>query len=468
MYTKENKEIYSSIHSILQKFNVIYLDTNDDKTQYSQYLHDETFLEGNANCIVFPTCHNDVLEIINAVIQLKKELPESLQKYAQITTRGLGSGLSGGCVPIHGIILSTEKLHRIIHLDPTQMNIHLESGVITSSIHKYTQENNLLYPPDPSSSNISTIGGNIATNAAGPRSYKYGVTRNYVEKIRVVWADGTDDWIGSICKKSSVGIDLKNIIIGSEGQLCIVTEVILKLIPLPKYTQTIIVSFDSYQECTNTILKIVTSNINITCIEFIDEYSLLASQKNWHSSLHNKKALLLLEIISDNENENMEELFILLNNNHTIVALNEHDRLQFWNARISISSSLKKIAPYKIGEDICIPIKHLPIFLERCYKLGIEYNIHTIVWGHAGDGNLHINMLFHTLEILPIIYKMIYDLAKLTISLNGSVSGEHGLGRLKRNLQPLEHTKNLIEKQKQIKKIFDPHQILNINLNNLI
>ena len=463
-------EIYDPIINILDKHHAIYLDSNNKYNLYHSYLKDETFLTGEAHILIFPKNHNDIIEITNAVITLKKELPLSLQDYAQITIRGLGSGLSGACVPTKGIVLCTEKMDSILGVDVYGRTIHTQSGCITANIHKVAQEHNLLYPPDPSSSSMCSIGGNIATNAAGPRSYKYGSTRNYIRKLRMVWGDGTDSWIGANTIKNSMGLDLKHIVTGSEGQLGIITEVVLDLIPQPSYTHTLLIGFDTYEACTKAILKIALSNIDITCIEFMDERSLIVSNEKWKREIQNKKAALLIEYSTNHQDDDQQSNFLisLFDNEVVIVAKKEQDRMAFWEARKSITSALKKISPYKIGEDICIPVQELPNFIPLIYTMGNKYKIYTVIWGHAGDGNLHINMLFNDIKELPIVYKMMEEMAQLTINFKGTISGEHGLGRLKRNLFYLQENKYTIEQQKAITQIFNPYKILNQNIEQAI
>jgi len=437
-----------------------------DSEQFQDFLHDETYLKGSAELVLFPDNHEKVKQVVNLSLKLSQEDSQNKNDY-KITVRGLGSGLAGAAVPQEGIVLSLEKLNNFYKLDIENMRLHVDAGVITSAIHSYLAPKKLTYLPDPSSANVSSIGGNIATNAAGPKSFKYGPTRNYISKIRVVWADGSDDWVGSYSTKSSVGFSLKDLLIGSEGRLGIITEVILKVNALSEYSAIVLVSFDNYIEAAQTIVRISQSSLDVSAVEFIDERSILVTKEMWPQNMQNKKALLLMELEGSEEYvfSELERVGELLENKDILLATDEKRKRSIWDARKKVSENLKNKKKIKIGEDVSIPISNLPDIINYSYKLGDHYNIYTVIWGHAGDGNLHVNMLLDEENEIEKSKKMLDDLIQYVLSIQGSISGEHGLGLIKRNYITNEQGENLVHKQEQLARIFDPEQILNNHLN---
>lgn len=443
------------ILSFLKKHQL--LDSRDDRAK--DYFRDATWLRGKAFYILFPESHEEVARILKIFHEGKREgtLPGS----CHISVRGGGTGLSGAAVPDGGIVLSLERLNTVCEINRDELWIRAGAGCLTSEITQRAEEAGLYYPVDPSSRTAATIGGNIATNAAGAHSLLYGSTRSHVRRLRVVWPDGESDWLGARPPKSSVGFSLKELMIGSQGQFAVTTEVMLSLNNPPQERFTLFIVLDEFEETARAIFDLLHSHHPVSAIEFLDVRSLSASQ--WPVEVKGSEVALLVDLDGSREllEAALRDLSGLFPEEKTFFAADAKAQRILWQAREAVSGNLSRSFPFKVGEDFSIPLSNLSPFLEFVYTLSRQENLDVAIWGHAGEGNLHVNFLFQEEKELEKVQKMIATIAEKSVALEGSLSGEHGLGRIKRDLIQLEQSERLIHYQRELKKIFDPYHLLN-------
>lgn len=397
-----------------------------------------------------------------------------LVKYAgennlSIIPRGAGTGMSGASVPSGNcIVLSFEKMRKMLDVDTKNMTVVVEPGIVNVRLQKELEYLGCFYPPDPASLNICTIGGNVATNAGGPRAIKYGVTRDYVMGIEAVLPDGSIINTGGKTYKKAVGYDLKNLLIGSEGTLAISTKIRLKMLPLPEDVITLLVLFNNLEASGNAVTKILSSKIIPRTMEFMDRLSIEALENYKPTGLPTDvEAILLIELDGypatiKKEAESVVDICRLLGG-EAVVAEDDMARNGLWEARRSISPALYHIKPTKINEDIVVPRDKIPSILMELRKVSEQSRIKIISFGHAGDGNLHVNIMVdknnkHEYAKGMEIVKKIFE---LTISLGGSISGEHGIGITKALYIGMEIKEKELKLMKGIKGLFDPKGIMN-------
>ncbi len=397
-----------------------------------------------------------------------------LVKYAgennlSIIPRGAGTGMSGASVPSGNcMVLSFEKMRKILDVDTRNMTVVVEPGIVNVRLQKELEYLGYFYPPDPASLDICTIGGNVATNAGGPRTIKYGVTRDYVMGIEAVLPDGSIINTGGKTYKKAVGYDLKNLLIGSEGTLAISTKIRLKMLPLPEDVITLLVLFNNLEASGNAVTKILSSKIIPRTMEFMDRLSIEAIENYKPTGLPTDvEALLLIELDGypatiKKEAERVVDICRSLGG-EAVVAEDDMARNGLWEARRSISPALYHIKPTKINEDIVVPRDKIPSILMELRKLSEQSGIKIISFGHAGDGNIHVNIMVDKndkneyakgMEIVKKIFA-------LTVNLGGSISGEHGIGITKAPYIGMETKEKELELMKGIKGLFDPKGIMN-------
>ncbi len=385
-----------------------------------------------------------------------------------ITPRGAGSGLSGGSVPIKGgIVLSCEKMKEIISFDPVSRTIITQPGLVTSELQSIVAKKRLFYPPDPSSYTVSTIGGNVAENAGGLRCFKYGVTGNYVTGIEYVDYKGDTCFTGSL-NKTNIEPDLTGLLVGSEGTLGILTKIALQLIELPEKTITISCYFNDKTKAFDAISTTLASGITPSILEYIDHRALCASASFMQMDYSSEtKALVLIECDGDKERvkfevENLQKslspLAISLE-----IAEDDKQRERLWQLRRGVSPSLTRLSDGRIHEDVAVPCDKLSNFAQIVEDIGSKYGLEIPVYGHAGDGNLHIVILYDISDSKTI--KKAEDAAKnifkAAIDLGGTITGEHGIGMMKKEFLPWQISNDLLKYQKQIKQHFDPQGVFN-------
>ncbi len=434
------------------------LSTPEDLAVYS---YDGTFAEHDPDVVVLP----------NSITQISQLLQFANQAHIPVVTRGMGSGLAAATVPFQGgIVLSTTRMNRILEIDKLNATVQVESGVITADLQSAVEKRGLFYPPDPSSIKHSTIGGNIACNAGGPRCLKYGVTGDYVLGLTVVLADGQVLHTGGKSIKDVVGYDLAALFTGSEGTLCVIAEATLRLISKPIAIRTALAEFPSLADASQTVNAILSSGITPATLELMDETAIACIEEAMTLGLAlDVEAILLIETDGSTESaviqdiQRIQEICLKYGARQVKIAQNNLERNQLWQARRSVSPALARKAPNKLGEDITVPRSAIPEAIRRIKEISRKYQLPIVIFGHAGDGNLHPNILFDKRdpEQWAKVEQMVAEEFRVALELGGTLSGEHGVGSLKRPY--LEQALGLlaIDIQKRIKTALDPNNILN-------
>lgn len=423
------------------------------------YGFDASGFESSPSAVVWPENTEDVVKVMKYAYE--HNIP--------VVPRGAGTGTTGGAVPSKGaIILSIEKMNRIIDIDPENLNALCEPGVINGKLQQELELFGLFYPPDPASMNFCTIGGNVAENAGGPRAIKYGVTRDYVMEIESVLANGQIITTGVRTQKGVVGYDLTRLLIGSEGTLSVFTKIRLKVLPLPEEVVTLICIFDNLELSGQAVSRIISSKIIPRTLEFMDREAIKAVENFKPVGLpKDAEALLLIELDGHpsaitKEAGKIADICKRLGAEINM-AEDEDAREKLWISRRAVSPALYHISPTKINEDIVVPRNKIPEMLRCLRRLSEESGIKIVNFGHAGDGNIHVNIMVNkgNKEEYQKGLMLVEQVFKETLSLGGTISGEHGVGLSKANYIGMEIPKPEIEIMKSIKKIFDPKNILN-------
>ena len=435
-----------------------------DAESMEPYTHDEVVgLRADPEVVVRVTSAEQIAEVFRL----------AQQERVPVTPRGAGYGLSGGAVPVcGGIVLSTEKMNRILEIDRENLMVTVEPGVITGDIHRAVEAEGLFYPPDPASLDSCTIGGNVAEGAGGPRAVKYGVTRHYVCGLEAVLPSGQIITCGGKLVKNVTGYDLIQLLIGSEGTLAVVTQIILRLLPLPKVQVDLLVPYDDFQAAADTVSDIIAHRILPTTIEFMERDSILAVERLSGKEVpHDDAAAHLLIQLDGNRPEAVDadyevvgELCLAHGARDVLVARDRRTRDRLWEARRLIIESLNHESPVNHMEDVVVPRAELPPLLRGIKEIARRHGVRIICFGHAGDGNVHVNVLKDDLpderweSLVPDVAEAIYRLA---LSLGGTITGEHGIGATRRKYLPLALDAAQIELMRGIRAVFDPNGVLN-------
>ncbi len=422
------------------------------------YSRDESGIENFlCDCVVFPKDEKDIIKILRIANDFK--IP--------VTPRGGGTGVCGGAIPLKGgILLSLLRMNKIIDIDERNFLIETQPGVILKNIYEEVEKIHLFYPPDPASFENCTIGGNVATNAGGPRCIKYGVTEDYVLGIEGILPSSEKISFGKKTRKWKAGYNLPKIFIGSEGTLCIFTKIFLKLLPKPEYLETLIAPFEEKENASNSSFEIISNKIIPRCIEYVDESVLEIIGDEIRKFLPQKtKAFLLIEFDGDeNEvNKNTQKTMNILNKNRVIeiyAGISDYEREKLWKIRRDILPNLEKTGYRVRSEDVCVPLREIINLIKIFEEMKKEFPLKICLFGHIGDGNLHINFLWDEKDT-QILNKAIYNLYKKVVSIGGTITGEHGIGILKREYLRVEQDERTINLQKEIKRLFDKNWILN-------
>ncbi len=385
-----------------------------------------------------------------------------------VTPRAGGTGRTGGAVPVAGgIVLRTDRLAQIKEIDRGDLVAVVQPGVITGDLHAACEKEGLFYPPDPNSLKTCMIGGNVAENAGGPRAFKYGVTRDYVLGVEVCLMGGRVLRPGRRTVKGVTGYDVTGLLVGSEGTLGVFTEVTLRLVPKPPEVATVLALFDDVHACGDAVSAIVAAGLVPRCLELLDRATLEAVRANGVSVDTRAGAMLLVEMDGEAAalDPQIERLGEVVSRGRGVVDLlvaqdaAQRDRL--WEARRMLSPATRKLAKYKLSEDIVVPRSRVPELLTRVDAIGAATGVRTLTYGHAGDGNLHVNFLWNDEGERPAVDRAIEALMRATIELRGTLSGEHGIGVSKAAYLPLEQSAELIALQRDLKRVFDPRDLLN-------
>jgi glycolate oxidase len=428
------------------------------------YSHDETIgLWATPEVAVKVASANHVSEILQ--LAQRERIP--------VTPRGAGYGLSGGAVATEGgIVLSTEKMNRVLEIDRHNLMVTVEPGLITGDLHRAVEAEGLFYPPDPASLDSCSIGGNVAEGAGGPRAVKYGTTKDYVCGLEVVLPSGTIITCGGKVVKDVTGYNLIQLLVGSEGTLAIVTKIILRLLPLPKTQIDLLVPFDSFQAAADTVSDIIAHRILPTTMEFTERDSMEAVERLLERKVpHSDAAAHLLIQLDGNLPEAVDadmevvgELCLGHGARDVLVAQDRPTRERLWEARRMIIDALNHESPVNHMEDVVVPRAEMSKLLRAIKEIAERQDVRIISFGHAGDGNVHVNVLKDDLPderwevLVPAVTEEIYQLA---LSLGGALTGEHGIGATRRRYLPLALDEEQIDIMKGIKNVFDPNHILN-------
>jgi glycolate oxidase len=396
------------------------------------------------------------------------------QHLIPVTPRGAGTGLTGGALPnLGGLVISMERLNSILEIDERNLQVTTEPGVITEVLQNAVKEKGLFYPPDPASKGSCFIGGNIAENSGGPKAVKYGVVKDYVLNLEIVLPTGKIIWTGSNVLKNATGYNLTQLIVGSEGTLGIVTKIVLRLIPHPKFDLLMLAPFNSVEKASEAVSAIFRAGITPSAMELMEIESIkLASQMCESTAIAITKDLaahLIIEVDGNDREvlmKDMEAIAEVLGNfevGELYFADDAQQKNELWKIRRKANEA-SVAAGYTIEEDTVVPRAELPSLIKGVKALAIENGFKVVSYGHAGDGNLHIRInhpkykkSYENEEIQSILIK-IFELVK---SLGGTISGEHGIGLIQKSFMPVMFDQVTMELMKGIKKVFDPNHILN-------
>lgn len=407
-----------------------------------------------------------------------REISEILKycnsKKIPVTTRGAGTGLSGGCLPVYGgIVLDTKRLNKIIKVDKENFQVTTEPGVITQVLQEEVLKQGMFYPPDPSSRGSSFIGGNIAESSGGPRAVKYGTVKDYVLNIEVVLASGEIIWTGANVLKNATGYNLTQLMVGSEGTLGVITKIVLKLIPAVEHNMLMLVPFRSAKEACVAVNKIMLAGITPSALEFMERDAIAWAMKYTDNPVvglpDDIQAHLLIEVDGNDrdvlyqEAEQLNTVLETFDTGEILFADSEQQKQTLWELRRKVGEAVKSHSIYK-EEDTVVPRAALPELLTMVKELGSKYGFRSVCYGHAGDGNLHVNIVKQNMSDedwqnkLPIAIR---ELFTETVRLGGTISGEHGIGLVQKNYMDIAFNETQLRLMKGIKHLFDPEAILN-------
>ncbi|SDK26145.1 FAD-binding oxidoreductase [Lacicoccus qingdaonensis] len=387
-----------------------------------------------------------------------------------ITPRGASTSLSGGPLPVEkGIIMDFSQWDHYLEIFPEDLLIKASPGVITGDIHKLADEHNLMYAPDPSSSSICTIGGNLAENAGGPRGVKYGVTKDYVLGLEVVTAQGEVIQTGGNTVKNVTGYDLTKLIVGSEGTLGVITEATLRLIPKPLATKTAMILFDDLYTAGKSISTILTSGVRPSKMEILDNNALNRVEDYAKLDLPREaSAILLVEVdgdptILDKELQTIKEALLQIGVDKVDIAENKEDEDKLWQVRKLVSPAIVESGYTKISEDVTLPLSKIPDMFKKIDEIKQKHDLNIVVFGHAGDGNLHptLNTNMRDQNEVERVEDAVEEIFSYAVQLGGTLSGEHGIGTMKRAFMTKELGESGVQFQKAIKTALDPNNLLN-------
>ena len=417
-------------------------------------------LRGEAGVVALPRTTEEVAGIVRFAAANK--IP--------IVSRGSGTGLSGGSIPVpNGIVLCLVQMDRLLELDEKNLTALAEAGTITQTIATAAEAAGLLYPPDPGSMKISTIGGNVAENSGGLRGLKYGITRDYVMGLEVVMANGTIAWLGSKCVKDVAGYSMKDVFIGSEGTLGIITKVLLKLVPKPAAKKTMLATFAKMDDAADTVSAIIAAKIIPCTLEFLDRITIQCVEDYAKIGLpRDAEAILLMETDEhatavDDQAREMEQIARRCGAREVQTAANAEEAARLTTARRSAFSALARVSPTTILEDATVPRSELTKMIRFIQKVAARHRLRIGTFGHMGDGNLHPTFLtdernHDEMERVEIAMKEIFDYALL---LGGTITGEHGVGLAKKKFLPAAVGESSLALMRQLKRALDPDGILN-------
>jgi glycolate oxidase len=453
-------EIINEFKTIVGENYVLY-----DEETLNDYAHDETEnLYYLPDVVIKPRTAQEIsamMKICNA-----KKIP--------VTPRGAGTGLSGGALPhLGGVVVAMERMNSILEIDERNLQVTTEPGVITEVLQMMVKEKGLFYPPDPASRGSCFIGGNISENSGGPKAVKYGVVKDYVLNLEMVLPTGEIMWTGANVLKNSTGYNLTQLVVGSEGTLGIVTKIVLRLIPHPKYDLLMLVPFKKLEQAGEAVSAIFRAGFVPSAMELVEIDALKIVSKFVDSSAvqitDDIEAHLIIEVDGNNmdilmsEMEAISEMLTQYDTGEIYFADDAQQKTELWKLRRKVAEATK-LAGYTIEEDTVVPRAELPALIRGVKEIGAKYNFNAVCYGHAGDGNLHIRIhkdgtpnSFGDAEMTQSL-RALFELVK---GLGGTISGEHGIGLIQKGFMDIMFEQKQLDLMRQIKKAFDPNNILN-------
>ena len=449
------KKIIRSLRDIVGKENVY--TENSDRITHSYDATQKSYLP---DVVVYAQSAEQVSEVV--------KIADSLS--IPLLPRGAGSGFTGGTLPVQGgIVLVLTRMNRILTIDTDNLIAVVEPGVVTAELQREVEKLGLFYPPDPASKDFCTLGGNVAECAGGPRCVKYGVTKDYILGLQVVTASGEIIRTGGKTLKNVVGYDMTKLFVGSEGTLGIVTEIALKLLPKPEAKKTMLVQFETIDGAARAVADIIRAKIIPTTLEFLDAATIGCIRDISPIPLPDEcRALLIIEVDGDSDVIEKQAARILdiirpLGVLDTLIAETAAESEEIWEVRRKVSPSLRKVNPDKFNEDIVVPRSKVPDMITALEHLSEKYGVPIVNFGHAGDGNIHVNVMVDLAEDgmqekVEMVMKEIFHTA---VALEGSISGEHGIGTSKMDYLGMEMDSSTIDYMRRIKRALDPNNILN-------
>ena len=450
-----NNEVIDELIEIVGKENV-----STEVTDKITHSYDATQEQHLPDAVVYITSAEQVSRIVKlANIRQFPVLP-----------RGAGSGFTGGSLPIRGgVVLVLTGMDNILEIDTENLTAVVEPGVVTAELQRQVEKLGLFYPPDPASKEYSTLGGNVAECAGGPRCVKYGVTKDYVLGLEVVTPTGDIIQTGGKTLKNVVGYDLTKLFVGSEGTLGIITRIILKLIPKPAAKKTMLVQFRAIDGAAQAVSAIIGAKIIPTTLEFLDAATIDCIRDKSEIPLPETcQAVLIIEVDGDplilnSQAEQILNIIQPFDVLDTRIATTDYESEEIWKVRRIVSPSLRKVNPDKFNEDIVVPRSKVPDMIRALETIAKKYQVPIVNFGHAGDGNIHVNVMVDMkqegmAEKIEIVMEEVFQAA---VNLRGSISGEHGIGTSKAKYMSMELNKETIEYMQRIKTALDPQNILN-------
>jgi glycolate oxidase len=457
-FDNKTKTILENLQRILGKENVL-IDT-EDRYMYAYDAFASVEKNTLPDYVVLPSSTQQISEIMK--LAYVNSIP--------VIARGAGTNMAGCCIPVEGgIVIHTSKMNKILDINVQNLTCKVQAGVVVGDLLKAVEEKGLFYPPDPSNLKVSTIGGSVALSSSGPRSFKYGGTKDYIIELEVVLADGRIIKTGGSTVKNVTGYNLTQLFIGSEGTLGIVTEAQIRLIPKPHASKIMLVYFENIDDAANAVNAIISARLMPSVLDIVDQPTMLAIERFYPSGLlTNMDAALFIEVDgNDNhlgeEIEKIEHICSLHNAKNIKAAQNEKETEEIWTARRASFSSVAKLAPNVVAEDAVVPRENIPQMIREIKRISAKHNVNVCIMGHIGDGNLHPNFSvdLRNKDEAERLDLAITELFETAVNLGGTISGEHGIGLAKTKYLSLALDPVVLDYMRQIKKLFDPKGILN-------
>ena len=431
----------------------------DDPDRIAPYAQDESGLGA------YPP---DAVALVETAEEACEVLRMAEMDSVPVTPRGAGTGMTGGALAVDGgVVLSVERMGRVKEIDTDNLTAVVEPGVITAHLQQEVEERGLFYPPDPASLDSCSMGGNVAENAGGPRAFKYGVTREYVLGLELALVGGKRLHVGRRTVKGVTGLDVPGLVVGSEGTLAVVTEITVKLLPRPQAVCAFLGQFTDALSATSAVTRLIAGGHLPRTLEFLDGHVLehLRRKGSWPIP-PNAGAMLLVELDGDAESVEAQMLAAAEECERAgaveiHVATDEARRRQMWEMRRNANPTLKEHYRFKVSEDVVVPRAVIPEMVRRLDRLAAEHDVLIATFGHAGDGNLHVNVLSNDEEISRRLEPVLSGIFAHALELGGTLTGEHGVGIAKRRFVSMEQSEDVIALQRQLKRVFDPSGLLN-------